>query len=186
MRGVLAGRETPLILAADEPLATMFRSLNSYPHLVEEGISENPEHVTDRQLADRVLPILVHLYRRELEAIIARYDELKPGLATADLSYAAHAATAAAIRELIVDLDAIVPGVVSDIDGSVAYSTTDNPKTYNVIDEMAKRALCTGARVPRDSEIKGEATWQRQTRLRPTLHSYPRGNIGPFCSPSAF
>jgi hypothetical protein len=43
-----------------------------------------------------------------------------------------------------VDLDAIVPGVVSDIDGSVAYSTTDNAKTYNVIDEVAKRALCTG------------------------------------------
>jgi hypothetical protein len=147
LRGVLAGRETPLILAADEPLATMFRSLNSYTHLVQEGIPGNPGNVTDRQLEDATLPILDRLYWRELATVIARYDELKPWLTTADLSHAAHAATAAAIRELVVDLDAVVPGLVSDMDGSVAYSTSDNAKTYNVVDEVAKRALCTGARV---------------------------------------
>ena len=71
----------------------------------------------------------------------------KPRRATTDVSYAAHAATAGAIDQLLVDLDAVIPGFVSDIDGSVTYSTSDDAETYSVVDEVARRALCTGARV---------------------------------------
>ena len=42
LRAVLAGLELPLILAATEPMASTFRSLNSYPHLVEPGIRGLP------------------------------------------------------------------------------------------------------------------------------------------------
>jgi hypothetical protein len=103
--------------------------------------------VSDAQLADSARPILDRLYRRELEAAIALFNELKPRRATTDVSYAAHAATAGAIDQLLVDLDAVIPGLVSDIDGSVTYSTSDDAETYSVIDEVARRALCTGARV---------------------------------------
>jgi hypothetical protein len=72
---------------------------------------------------------------------------LKPRRATTDVSYAAHAATAGAIDQLLVDLNAVIPGLVSDIDGSVTYSTSDDAETYSVVDEVARRALCTGARV---------------------------------------
>ena len=126
LRGVLAGRETPLVLAAAEPLASIFRSVNTYPRLVDDVIAGNPDHVTDAQLADAARPVLDRLYKRELEAAIARYDELKPRLATDDVSYAAHAATAGAIDQLVVDLDAVIPGLVSDFDGSVTYATSDD------------------------------------------------------------
>ena len=52
-----------------------------------------------------------------------------------------------AIDQLLVDLDAVVPGLVSDIDGSVIYSASDDAETYSVVDEVARRALYTGARV---------------------------------------
>jgi hypothetical protein len=110
-------------------------------------IAGSPDHVTDAQLADAALPILDRLYRRELEAAIVLFNELKPRRATTDVSYAAHAATAGAIDQLLVDLDAVIPGFVSDIDGSVTYSTSDDAETYSVVDEVARRALCTGARV---------------------------------------
>jgi hypothetical protein len=147
VRGVLAGRQTPLALAASEPMASMFRSINSYPHLLDEGIPGNPDRVTDAQLEDAALPILDRLYQRDLKAILALYDELKPRRATIDLSYAAQAATAGAVNQLVVDLDAVVPGLVSDVDGSVTYSSADDAKTYSVVDEVARRSLCTGARV---------------------------------------
>ena len=73
-------------------------------------------------------------------------SELKPRRATTDVSYAAHAATAGAVDQLLVDLDAVVPGLVSDVDGSVTYAASDDAEVYNVIDEVARRALCTGAR----------------------------------------
>ena len=147
MQSVLAGRNAPLALAAEEPLASMYRSLNTYPRLADEIIEGNPEERTDAELEDAAIPILDRLYSRELKAVIARYDELKPRHATTDVSYAAHAATAGAIDQLLVDLDAVVPGLVSDIDGSVTYSASDDAETYSVVDEVARRALYTGARV---------------------------------------
>jgi hypothetical protein len=98
-------------------------------------------------LEDAAIPILYRLYSRELKAAIALYDELKPRRATTDISYAAHAATAGAIDQLLVDLDSVVPGLVSDVDGSVIYSASDDAETYSVVDEVARRALCTGARI---------------------------------------
>lgn len=147
VHGVLAGRNAPLVLAAAEPLASMFRSVNTYPGLADEMIEGNPDQTTDAELEDAAIPILDRLYSRDLAAVIARYDELKPRLATTDVSYAAHAATAGAIDQLLVDLDAVVPGLVSDVDGSVTYAASDDAETYSVVDEVARRALYSGARV---------------------------------------
>jgi hypothetical protein len=147
IHGLLAERNAPLVLAAEEPMASIFRSINSYPGLADETIEGNPESKTDAELEDAAIPILDHLYTSELKAVIARYDELKPRRATTDVSYAAHAATGGAVDQLLVDLDAVVPGLVSDIDGSVTYSASDDAETYSVVDEVARRALSTGARV---------------------------------------
>ena len=64
----------------------------------DELIEGNPDQTTDAELEDAAIPILDRLYSRDLAAVIARYDELKPRLATTDVSYAAHAATAGASR----------------------------------------------------------------------------------------
>jgi len=39
LRDLLGAREIPLILAATAPLDSIFRSVNTYPHLVDEGIA---------------------------------------------------------------------------------------------------------------------------------------------------
>jgi hypothetical protein len=147
IQGALTGLNTPLVLAAAEPIASIFRSVNTYPRLADEVIEGNPDQVTDAELEDAAIPVLDHIYSRELKAAIALYDELKPERATTDISWAAHAATAGAIDQLLVDLDAVVPGLVSDIDGSVTYAASDDAETYSVVDEVARRALFTGARV---------------------------------------
>jgi hypothetical protein len=147
IHNVFAGLNTPLVVAAAEPLASMYRSLNTYPRLADEMIEGNPDQKTDAELEDAAIPILDRLYSREVKAAVALYDQLKPRRATTDVSYAAHAATAGAVEQLVVDLDAVVPGLVSDIDGSVIYSASDDAETYSVVDEVARRALSTGARV---------------------------------------
>src|SRR3984893_8766967 len=147
IHNVLAGLNTPVVVAAEEPLASMYRSLNGYPGLAEEIIEGNPDQKTDAELEDAAIPILDRIYSREVKAAIAPVDQLKPRRATTDVSYAAHAATAGAVEQLLVDLDAVVPGLVSDVDGSVTYSASDDAQTYSVVDEVARRALSTGARV---------------------------------------
>jgi hypothetical protein len=147
IHNVFVGLNTPLVVAAEEPLASMYRSLNSYAGLADETIKGNPDQKTDAELEDAAIPILDRLYSREIKAAIALYDQLKPRRATTDVSYAAHAATAGAVEQLLVDLDAVVPGLVSDVDGSVTYSASDDAEAYSVVDEVARRALSTGARV---------------------------------------
>jgi hypothetical protein len=159
VHAALAEQNAPLVLAAEEPVASIFRSLNTYPRLADEMIEGNPDLVTDAELEDAAIPILDRLYARELKAVIARYEELKPRRATTDVSYAAHAATAGAVDQLLVDLDAVIPGLVSDIDGSVTYAASGDAETYCVVDEIARRALYTGARVmgARKEELPGQA-----------------------------
>jgi hypothetical protein len=147
VRSAIAGWTSPVVLAATEPMASMYRSLNAYPRLTDEVIAGNPGMMTDAELQESAMSILDQLYLRELRAAIATYDELKPLRATTDISYAAHAATAGAVDWLLVDLDAVVPGLVSDFDGSVTYSASDDAETYSVVDEVARRALSAGARV---------------------------------------
>jgi hypothetical protein len=147
VKDALRGHTAPLILAAVEPLASMFHAVCDYPELAEETLEGNPDRFTDAEFEDRAIPILEHFTAREVRDLIARYEELKPRRATTDVSYAAHAATAGAIEQLLVDFDAVVPGLVSDIDGSVTYAASDDAEVYSVVDEVARRALCTGARV---------------------------------------
>jgi hypothetical protein len=125
----------------------MFRSINTYPGLIDEMIPGNPRSKTDAQLEDAALPMLDRVYRQKLQSAIARFDQLKPRRATTDVSFAAHAVTAGAIDELLVDLDAVIPGLVSEVDGSVTYAASDDAEVYSVVDEIARRALYTGARV---------------------------------------
>lgn len=93
VRDALRGHTAPLILAAAEPLASMFRAVCDYPELAEEVLEGNPDRFTDAEIEDRAIPILDRFTAREVTDLIARYEELKPRRATTDVSYAAHAAT---------------------------------------------------------------------------------------------
>lgn len=147
VRNAMASRAEPMVLAAAAPIASIFRSINSTANLVNDAALPDVAHQSDRQIADLALPILGQLYERDLKQMIARFDELKPNRATTDISYTAHAATAGAVDALMVDLDAVVPGMVSEFDGSVTYAVRDDAETYSVVDEIARRALSSGARV---------------------------------------
>ena len=147
LKPVLAGQGTPLVLAATEPMAALFRATSGYPRMVDEIIPGDHDETTDAELAEAALPILDRLYRKDLEAVLARDAELYPRLATADVSYAAHVATAGAVEDILVHFDAVVPGFVSGFDGSVTYAASDTARAYSVVDEVARRALLTGARV---------------------------------------
>jgi len=47
---VLAGERAPLVLACVDYLASMYRSTNSYPNLLEGNFSGSPEHVSEDDL----------------------------------------------------------------------------------------------------------------------------------------
>jgi len=46
-----------------------------------------------------------------------------------------------------VDIDAIVPGVVDEQTGAITFAEKADATNYGVVDEIASRALTSGARV---------------------------------------
>lgn len=148
LRAVLAGRETPLILAATAPLGPTYRTVNSYPALLDEGITASPDRMTDSDLASATRAILDGYYATQITAATALFQErVGQNRATTDLRAVARAATFGAIEQLLVDIDEVVPGTVDDTDGAVMLAAEASAATYGVIDEIAGRAILSGATV---------------------------------------
>ncbi|MGF1639507.1 MAG: hypothetical protein ACFCUO_01010 [Rhodospirillales bacterium] len=153
MRALLAGAETPLILAAAEPIASIYRSVNSYPHLTAAAVPGSPDKTPDHELARAARPILDDLYATAIDGLkelFAQRDRQRR--ATTDAAAAARAATLGIVDTLLVDMDRVVPGTVDD-DGTVTLVGAAGASSYGVVDEIARRALLTGARV---LSVRGE------------------------------
>jgi hypothetical protein len=158
LRGVISGLELPLILAATEPLDSIYRSLNTYPHLVEPGLRGNPEHLGDDELAAAARTVLDEVYASELSAIRDRFDlRFSQERASTDVATVARAATYGAVDTLLVDIDEKLPGYVDDETGAVAFAE-DDASSYGVGDEIARRVLLSGGRVlaVRDADVPGD------------------------------
>jgi hypothetical protein len=158
LRPILAGRETPLILAATEPLAPMFRAFSSYPALSAEGISTSPDRLSDSELASAARPVLDKSYAAEVADAVGQLETRGQQRTATDLNEAARAATHGAIKVLLVDIDRIIPGTVDEA-GDVSEAAKAGPGNYDVIDEIAGRAIDTGAKVlaVRQADIPGGA-----------------------------
>jgi Bacterial archaeo-eukaryotic release factor family 11 len=147
LRGVLNGLELPLILAATEPLDSIYRSMNTYPHLVDSSLGGSPEGMSDEDLAAAARTVLDDVHARELSAIHDLFRlRSSHGRASTDLAMVARAATYGAVDTLIVDIDEKVPGRVDEESGAVTLSD-DDASSYGVIDEIARRVLLSGGRV---------------------------------------
>jgi hypothetical protein len=148
LRPVLAGQPLPLFLAAAEPLASMFRSVTSASNLVADGVSGNPDQMSDAQLVAAARPLLDQLYERKVADFRALYEaRLKDQRTTTDLSQAAWAVTHGAIDTLLVDIDAVTSGFLDDATGRITLDMRDDSDNYGVGDAIAMRALATGATV---------------------------------------
>lgn len=148
LRPTLAGLDLPLILAGSEPLATIFRSVSTYPHLARPAIAGNPDMQTDGELADASRHVLDQLYADELGELRARYEQLVPqGRASDDLAAIARAATFGAVDTAFVDIDETVPGFVDETDGALTLDASDDAANYGVVDEIARRVLLARGRV---------------------------------------
>jgi Bacterial archaeo-eukaryotic release factor family 11 len=157
LRGVLTGLEVPLILAATEPMESIYRSVSTYPHLVEPVIGGSPENASDDELAAAARGVLDEVYASELSAIRDRFAlRFEQDRASTDVAAVARAATQGAIDTVLVDIDEKVPGRLDEETGDVELAG-DDAVSYGVVDEIARRVLSSGGRVfaVRRSEVPG-------------------------------
>jgi hypothetical protein len=148
LRPLLTGLDLPLILAATEPLDSIYRSVNSYPHLVATSVPGNPDASSDGELTASARGVLDDLYASELSTIHETYAlRSSQRRASADIADVARAATHGLVDTVLVDIDAAVPGHLDEETGAVTFDEGDDAVNYGVIDEIARRVWLNGGNV---------------------------------------
>lgn len=148
LRPLLNGLDVPLILAANQPIDAIFRSVSTYPHLAPVGISGSPEATTDADLAASARSVLTDLHAQELQALYDLFRRRQSeGRAAQDVADVARAATQGAVAIVFVDIDEVIPGSVDETTGAVAFSAAEGAASYGVVDEIARRVWLSGGRV---------------------------------------
>jgi hypothetical protein len=100
---LLGNSRRPLVLAAAEPLASLYRQVSRNPNLVRDMVAGNPELLSGDDLRQRAARLLEPLRARELEAEIERCRGLLgTGRASADLGEIVPAAAQGRVDTLLV------------------------------------------------------------------------------------
>lgn len=72
----LRNQKAPLVLAGVEYLLPIYQEANTYPHLMKEGITGNPEILKPEELHDRAWPIVEPLFQQPQQEALELYQEL--------------------------------------------------------------------------------------------------------------
>jgi len=108
IRDLLGDQRAPLILAGVEYLLPIYREVSSYPHLMDEGLTGNPESLTAKDIHERAWKLVEPLFNRDLDEQKALYHELAgrgDQLASTDLKEIVRAAHDGRIATLFVARD---------------------------------------------------------------------------------
>jgi hypothetical protein len=148
LRPFLNGLELPLILAATAPLDSIYRSVNSYPHLAETSIPGNPEATSDADLMASAHDLLDKMHAAELARVHELYAlRLSQRRASGDIADVARAATYGLVDFVLVDIDELVPGSIDEESGAVTLDTSADAINYGVIDEISRRVWLSSGKV---------------------------------------
>lgn len=140
--------DVPLILAATEPIASIYRSVDASAALAPIGIESSPETMSDTELDAAAREVLDRLYAEELAEVRRRFEQGRgSGRASTDLAQVARAATVGAVDTLLVDIDRSVPGYVDEASGAITLEPPGDARDYGVIDELVRRTWLAGGRV---------------------------------------
>jgi hypothetical protein len=76
LRTLLQGERIPLVLAAVDYLQSIYREANSYPQLMERGITGSPERSSDQQLHDAAWELLKPQYEAAQQQVLAQFRRM--------------------------------------------------------------------------------------------------------------
>ncbi len=160
LRALLTGRHEPLILAATDPLLSMYRSVNTYAHLAEHAIETSPVRIPAHELGAQARTVVDEINAQSVAEFATLYSAREnEGRATTQVARAARAATFGAVDTLLVDMDSVMPGLVDEETGEVTFDEDSSAVSYGIIDEIAGRVIAHGGKViaVRRADIPQEA-----------------------------
>jgi len=160
---LLDGDDVPVVLAAVEFVASIYRQITRLPRVAAEVIEGSPDRLPLAELHRRAWGIVAPGFWAERDAAAERFRALaSTNLATINLAATIARATEGRIDTLFVATGVSAWGRLSAADRDLEIHPERRPGDLDLIDVAAINALLTGARVyavsPELMPIAGEAT----------------------------
>jgi len=148
IRDLLPDGLSPLVLAGVDTLFPLYREVNTYPHLMEEGISGNPEGMSPEELNRKAWTIVEPVFKKDRETALDRYRQLAgTGQTTNDIGEAILAAHHGRIEVLFVAVGAQLWGRFDSEQNKVDVHDIPEPGDGDLLDLTAIQTLIKGGRV---------------------------------------
>jgi hypothetical protein len=148
LKEVLGQRQAPLILAGVDYLMSIYRGVNSYPHLLGEGIVGNPELLSPEELHARAWKLVQPRFLKAREEAISRYKQLAgTGRTSREIKDILPAASLGRVERLVVAQGVQVWGSFLPDQGSVELHGEPKAGSEDLLDRAAIEALLNGGKV---------------------------------------
>jgi hypothetical protein len=142
LQPLLHDEQAPLVLAGVEYLLALYRMANTYPHLLDEQMAGNPEHLSVGALHERAWALVQPYFLRAQQAALARYRErVGTGWATDDTQEILRAARAGRVADLFIAGAAEQWGVVASDTATVTVHPTAEAGDENLVELAATATL---------------------------------------------
>jgi len=146
--GLLSDAQSPLALAGVDTLFPLYKEVNTYPHLMAEGVPGNPEEMKPEDLHQQAWAIVEPVFKKEREAGSARYRQLAgTGQTTTDVTEAVLAAHHGRIEVLFVAVGVQAWGRFDPEKDRVDVHESREPGDEDLLDFTAIQTLIKGGTV---------------------------------------
>ena len=138
----------PLLLAGVDYLLPIYREVNSYPHLLPEGIIGNPETLSTGELQTRAWKVVQPYLRKAGEEMISQFKQLAgTGRTAGDIKEILPAAAQGRVEKLMVASGAQIWGSFLPADQTVELHAKPADASEDLLDLAAIQTLLNGGTV---------------------------------------
>lgn len=146
----LRNKKGPLVLAGVEYLFPIYQEANTYPHLVEEGITGNPQNLKPEELHDLAWQIVEPVFQQSQKEAMERYQELAgadTGKASHDIKEIIPAAYFQRVDSLFVPVGRQIWGDFDPETMAIDLHTEPEPDDEDMLDFAAIHTILNGGAV---------------------------------------
>jgi len=142
LRTLIAGEHSPLIAAGVEYLLPIYKEANSYPYLMDEGIAENPDEMTQVELHNRAWAVIQPQVQKSQQEAFSQYRQFAHiGRASHDLKEIIAAAYSDRVEILFVALGVQEWGAFDPKTGEVIIHRKMESGDEDLLDSAASQTL---------------------------------------------
>lgn len=147
LKEIFREQQAPLILAGVDYLLPIYRDVSEYAHIMQEGITGNPELLRPEELQAQAWPIVEAYFREDVEKTIEQYHQLADTDKASDkIEEIVAAAFYGRLEKLILSVDAQVWGAFNPDNGKVSLDSEGQSKQDKLalLDFAAMKTLQNG------------------------------------------